>query len=237
MIPQWWLHLLKGEKITFYNLHLFDKVVDPHQHVPYRRHRNTKFLAPSSQRFARTPTDWLLNPSDIVGSSNRYWRPRGRWACYLTISTSAMSFKLLDQLENLTPVWKFVEAELPSEPCLNNLERLRFVICLGARWNNLTKQVDFSQECNLSSNNLHAKSTVAQYSICNLNWQDFTFHNLALTKQTGKTSFLWSEFHKIVWQNFVRTSHFLYFLNWQGLTRTSQILPSSLTEINSNKLV
>jgi len=39
-------------------------------------------------------------------------------------------FKLLDQLENLTPVWKFVEAELPSEPCLNNLERLRFVICL-----------------------------------------------------------------------------------------------------------
>ena len=40
------------------------------------------------------------------------------------------SFKLLDQLENLTPVWKFVEAELPSEPCLNNLERLRFVICL-----------------------------------------------------------------------------------------------------------
>ena len=41
-----------------------------------------------------------------------------------------MSFKLLDQLENLTPVWKFVEAELPSEPCLNNLERLRFVICL-----------------------------------------------------------------------------------------------------------
>ena len=41
-----------------------------------------------------------------------------------------MSFKLLDQLENLTPVWKFVEAELPSEPCLNNLERLGFVICL-----------------------------------------------------------------------------------------------------------
>jgi len=38
-----------------------------------------------------------------------------------------MSFKLLDQVENLTPVWKFVEAELPSEPCLNNLERLRFV--------------------------------------------------------------------------------------------------------------
>jgi len=30
-----------------------------------------------------------------------------------------MSFTLLDQLENLTPVWKFVEAELPSEPCLN----------------------------------------------------------------------------------------------------------------------
>ena len=23
MIPQWWLHLLKGEKITFYNLQLF----------------------------------------------------------------------------------------------------------------------------------------------------------------------------------------------------------------------
>jgi len=44
-----------------------------------------------------------------------------------------MSFKLLEQLENLTPVWKFVEAELPSEPCLNNLERLRFVIYLNKR--------------------------------------------------------------------------------------------------------
>ena len=37
-----------------------------------------------------------------------------------------MSFKLLDQLENLTPVWKFVEAELPSEPCLNKSGKTSF---------------------------------------------------------------------------------------------------------------
>ena len=33
------------------------------------------------------------------------------------ICASAMSFKVLDQLANLTPVWKCVEAELPFVPC------------------------------------------------------------------------------------------------------------------------
>ena len=34
--------------------------------------------------------------------------------------------KLLDQLENLIPVWKCVETELPSISCLNNLEKTLF---------------------------------------------------------------------------------------------------------------
>ena len=34
-------------------------------------------------------------------------------------------YHVLDQLENLTPVKKCVEIELPSAACLNNLERLR----------------------------------------------------------------------------------------------------------------
>ena len=53
--------------------------------------------------------------------------------CCSTIFTSFMSFKVLDQLENLTPVWKCVEIELPSLCSLNNLLRLSFVICLHAK--------------------------------------------------------------------------------------------------------
>ena len=81
---------------------------------------------------------------------------------------------------------------------------------------NLTKQIEFSHKHNLSLNNLLDKTTLVRYSICNLNWQNFTFHTLVLIKQTGKTSFSWSEFHKIVWQNFIRTSHFLQF-NLSGI--------------------
>jgi len=109
-------------------------------------------------------------------------------------------------------------------------------------YSNLTRQIESSHKYILSLNNLLDKTMVVQYSICNLNWRSFTFHNLVLTKQTGKTSFSWSEFHNIVWQNFARTSHFLQFnlrginpdkpnfsLVWQGLTRTSQF---SLIVIN-----
>ena len=49
-----------------------------------------------------------------------------------TIFTSVLSFKVLDQLENLTPAWKCVKAQLPSVPCLNNLERIAFV-CLPTK--------------------------------------------------------------------------------------------------------
>ena len=38
------------------------------------------------------------------------------------IFASAMSFKVLDQLENLTRVWKGVVIELPSVSCWENLE-------------------------------------------------------------------------------------------------------------------
>jgi len=76
-------------------------------------------------------------------------------------------------------------------------------------YSNLTKQIESSHKCNLSLNNLPGKTTVVQYYTCNLNWQNITFHTLVLIKQTGKTPFSWSEFHKIVWQNFIRTSHSL----------------------------
>ena len=46
------------------------------------------------------------------------------------IFTSAMSFKVLDQLENWTPVWKWVETELPSVTSLNNLDGFSFIIYL-----------------------------------------------------------------------------------------------------------
>ena len=50
-----------------------------------------------------------------------------------TIFTRTMSFKVFNQLENLTPVWKYVEIELSPVSCLNNLERLNFVICLHTK--------------------------------------------------------------------------------------------------------
>ena len=49
------------------------------------------------------------------------------------IFTSFLSFKVLDQLENLTPVWKSVEIELSSLSILNSLERLNFVKCLHTK--------------------------------------------------------------------------------------------------------
>ena len=44
-----------------------------------------------------------------------------------------MSFEVIDQLENLTPVWKCVEIEFPYVFYLNNLERLSFVIYLHTK--------------------------------------------------------------------------------------------------------
>ena len=51
----------------------------------------------------------------------------GLWgtSCQI-IFKNAMSFKVFYQLENLTPVWKGVEIELPSGSCLNNLESPAF---------------------------------------------------------------------------------------------------------------
>ena len=127
MIPQWWLHLLKGEKITFYNLQLFVL--------------KSEIIC---QESPRVHAPWLLRRRDLLGL-----RPTDSWTL-VTLSgvriviggpegdepaslRSPQVPWVLDQLENLTPVWKFVEAELPSEPCLNNLERLRFVMFLHKR--------------------------------------------------------------------------------------------------------
>ena len=53
----------------------------------------------------------------------------GWWGTHCPmILTSAVSFKVLDQLENQTPVWKYLETGLPSESCLNDYERLGFFI-------------------------------------------------------------------------------------------------------------
>ena len=50
-----------------------------------------------------------------------------------TTFPSAMKFKVLDQLENLTPVWKSINFELPSLSCLNDLKRLSSVICFRTK--------------------------------------------------------------------------------------------------------
>ena len=54
------------------------------------------------------------------------------WTCCCTIFTCAMSFKILDKLENLIPVWKCVDIEF-LYVCLNNLDRLSFIICLHTK--------------------------------------------------------------------------------------------------------
>ena len=53
--------------------------------------------------------------------------------CCFIIFSSAMSLIVLDQLENLTRVWKCVEIELLSESYLNNFGRFSFVICLHTK--------------------------------------------------------------------------------------------------------
>ena len=58
-----------------------------------------------------------------------YRRPKERGAGYPTTFTSAVSFKVLEQLENVIPVCKRVEAKLNFCTLLNDLERLGFVIC------------------------------------------------------------------------------------------------------------
>ena len=60
-------------------------------------------------------------------------KPRWWGLCCATIFTSIMSIKVLDQLENLTRVWKYIEIEVPSLSFLNNLKRLSFGIYLHAK--------------------------------------------------------------------------------------------------------
>ena len=97
-----------------------------HQNAPYRKHRNIRFFLFCLVDIC-LDFDQIFNPSYIVEDLVCYWMPRARGASLYTIFTSAMSFKVVEQLENLTPIWKCVEAELPSLPYLNNLEKLGFV--------------------------------------------------------------------------------------------------------------
>ena len=56
-----------------------------------------------------------------------------------------MIFKVFDQLENLIPVWKCTEIELPSVSGSNNLIGLTFLICLHPG-------DDFAIICRISQN-------------------------------------------------------------------------------------
>ena len=98
------------------------------QNAPNERHRHCKFLAPKLKRSGQNLADRLLNPDDILGCSDCY-RSHRWWGTFRTIFTSSIIFKLLGQLENLTPLCKFAETKFPSVFCLNNVERLCF-----ARW-------------------------------------------------------------------------------------------------------
>ena len=76
----------------------------------------TKIL--SSWLLCRKDLNRLENPDDVLVCSD--------CCLFSLIFTSAISFKALGQLEKLTPNWRCVEIELP---CLNNLERLSFIMC------------------------------------------------------------------------------------------------------------
>ena len=65
--------------------------------------------------------------------SDCYQRPRWWGTCCLVIFTSTMNFKVLDQLQNLTLVWKCLEIEFPSVSYWNNFEKVSFVICLHTK--------------------------------------------------------------------------------------------------------
>ena len=103
------------------------------QNAPNKRYRDSMFLTSPSQISGRTLADWLRSFINILECSDCYWWPRGWETRFSMIFTSTISFKVRDQLENLTPVWKFGEIELPSVSYLNNLERLNFAIYLHAK--------------------------------------------------------------------------------------------------------
>ena len=96
--------------------------------MPNRRYSDVKFLDPTMKRFERTQASWYLKPWNILGcpycfQRPRYWRTRSQ-----TIFTNIINFKVLEQPENLTHIWKFVEIEHPWISCLNNVGRLSFIM-------------------------------------------------------------------------------------------------------------
>ena len=94
------------------------------QNILNRTYRDFKFLALLLQRSGYTLVNWLLNPDDILGCMDCYWKPKWWGTHCAPIFTSVVSFKVLNQHENRTPVRKYVEIEQPSISCLNSLKRL-----------------------------------------------------------------------------------------------------------------
>ena len=106
-------YLLKGERITF----LESATISSQTLILIR----SFIIAKIWKDFGR-----FLNLGDILGCPNYYWKPRGRGTSCSIIFTGAMTFKLLDQFENVIPVWECVEIKFHSVSCWNNLERLCF---------------------------------------------------------------------------------------------------------------
>ena len=121
---------MKSKRITFYDLQLFSL-----KRGPKMSGGTLKSLLQMSavQLKALLNTVWKVVDNSctfLLGD------PRLRWweTCCPTIFRNAMRFKVLYQLEDLTSVWKCVEIELSSVSCLNNIERLSFMICLHTKY-------------------------------------------------------------------------------------------------------
>ena len=113
-IEFWKLHLLKGKRENFkiYN-YIVSNMNEKCQEEPW----STRFRCPPIQ------LKTLFNETcrAVVNACTFLLSDR--------LNLLRNVFKVLDQRENLTPVWKCVEMELSSVSCLNNFERISFVIC------------------------------------------------------------------------------------------------------------
>ena len=76
----------------------------------------------------KTSREWWTLEMGGERGSGRFWLAAQN---YNDDDDDAMSFKVLDQLCNLTPVWKCVE--IPFVSCLKNLKRVTFIICLHTK--------------------------------------------------------------------------------------------------------
>ena len=126
MIEEWKLHLLKCRRIAFQDLQPFSL-----NHEPNMSRGALDNMLQMSAVQLKVPLNVACKVVDNVCIVLLGWVEIEMARNPLPYNfTNTLSFKVLDQLENLNPVWKCVEIELLSISCLNNLKRLSPIICL-----------------------------------------------------------------------------------------------------------